>query len=335
MPAKISTKDLSCWILVDAGKKGSENQAIGLAERLDWPFTLHRLDLPCLSSRKQRGAYVHKLEHSSPYPNIIISSGRRSQPIATTFKKRHPEVFLIALLNPLMPLSLFDLVIAPQHDRLRGPNVLSLRGVWHRVTREKLQEGVRQESFPQLRRPLLGVLLGGTSKHYNWTHTSAISLMAHCPPFLPPQPPRFRVLYETLLSFDKKGWGVVILPSRRTPSWLVRDLQRQTADTSILIDKGTGPVNPYLSVLAAADALLVTADSMSMISEACATGKPVYIFPLAGASRKLSALQQSFCDAGYARPFQGVIDFWTPPPLEEREIEEKIAERVMRFLSRH
>ncbi|MDR2411997.1 MAG: mitochondrial fission ELM1 family protein [Holosporales bacterium] len=333
MPAKISIKDLSCWVLVDAGKKGSENQAVGLAERLGWPFTLHRLDLPCFSSRKQREAYVHKLEHFPPYPNIIISSGRRSQPITTTFKKRHPEVFLIALLNPLMPLSLFDLVIVPQHDHLHGPNVLSLRGVWHRITEEKLQEGLRQENFSQLRRPLLGVLLGGTSKHYNWTQTSAISLMAHCLPFLPPQPSRFRVLYETLLSFDKKGWGIVVLPSRRTPPWLVRDLRQQAKGTSILIDEGTGPVNPYLSILAAADALLVTADSMSMISESCATGKPVYIFPLAGASRKLSALQQAFCDAGYARLFQGAIDFWTPPPLEDKEIEEKIAERVVRFFS--
>ncbi|MDR1267554.1 MAG: mitochondrial fission ELM1 family protein [Holosporales bacterium] len=321
-----------CWILVDAGKKGSENQAVGLAERMGWSFSLYRLRLPCVDLGRRYRTYIQQLEALSPQPDVILSAGRRSQPVATGFKKRHPEVFLIALLNPLMPLSLFDLVIAPQHEALRGPNVLATKGVLHRITEATLQEGWQRERFASLRRPLLGVLLGGASKDCGWSSPAAESLMAHCPPFLSPHSPRFRVLFETLRQYDKEGWGILVLPSRRTPDWLKEALRECCAGTSIRVEEGTEAFNPYISALAASDMLLVTADSMSMLSEACATHKPVYIFPLAGTSRKLSALHATFCSTGHARIFSGSLDAFTPPPLVEEGLEEEISKRLAEFI---
>ncbi|MDR0406986.1 MAG: mitochondrial fission ELM1 family protein [Holosporales bacterium] len=318
-----------CWILVDTGKIGTENQAVGLAERLGWPFSVHPIDLPCLALKALHKKYVQRLE-CLPYPKIIIAAGRRSQPVATLFKKYHPEVFLIALLNPQKPLDLFDLVIAPEHDKLQGSNVLSTLGVLHRITETKLKESLQQENFPTLRRPLLGVLMGGVSKHYSWTRSVTENLAAHFPPFIPLTILRFRVFLDALRSLDQAGWGILVLPSRRTPPWLIQELEQCAQETNIIIKKGNGAFNPYTSVLAASDALLVTADSVSMISEACATRKPVYIFPLSGFSKKLSALHAAFYKAERARPFQGFIEHWIPPQ-EDNTLEATIIEKVESF----
>jgi mitochondrial fission protein ELM1 len=324
---------LFCWILADAGKTGSQNQAIGLAERMGWPFCLHCTDLPRISFRAQKKRWVQKLERHPPYPSIVISAGRRSHPIAVLFKKRHPEIFSIAVLNPYRSLPHFDLVIAPEHENLRGPNVLSIQGVPHRITAEKLKESRQQENLSTLRRPLLGVLIGGASKHYNWTRSAAESLMAHCPPFVPlGGPPRFRALLTVLQKLHIEGWGVVVLPSRRTPAWLTKELEKCAATHPfIVIAEETEKRNPYISVLAASDAFLVTADSVSMISEACATQKPVYIFPLAGFSRKLAAFHDSLYRSDSARPFQGSIDRCWKVSSKESALKAVIAAKVKDF----
>jgi mitochondrial fission protein ELM1 len=321
-----------CWILADAGKIGSQNQAIGLVERMKWPFNLHCIDLPRIAFRAQQERWVQELEHHPPYPSIVVSAGRRSHPVAVLFKKRHPEVFSIALLNPYRSLPNFDLAIAPEHENLRGPNVLSIQGVLHRITTEKLREGLQQQDFSTLRRPLLGVLIGGISKHYNWTRSAAESLMAHCLPFVPLTPPRFRVLITALQKLHDEGWSVVVLPSRRTPIWLIKELERCVAAHSfVVVARETGALNPYISVLAASDALLVTADSVSMISEACATRKPVYVFHLAGFSRKLAAFHNALYQSGSVRPFQGFIDRCWKPVRKESAWETVVATKVRDF----
>ena len=71
--------------------------------------------------------------------------------------------------------------------------------------------------------------------------------------------------------------------------------------------------NPYFAYLALADALLVTADSVSMISEAAATGKPVHILDLDGGNAKFSRFHAAMRAAGITRPFSGPIESWTYP----------------------
>jgi mitochondrial fission protein ELM1 len=118
--------------------------------------------------------------------------------------------------------------------------------------------------------------------------------------------------------------------------WLVKELEKCAAPhSSFVVEQGNTACNPYISVLAASDVLLVTADSISMISEACATQKPVYIFPLAGFSRKLSVLHEAFYDTDSARPFLRTIDRWSSP-IKDRALETVIvtvAAKVQDFFS--
>ena len=87
--------------------------------------------------------------------------------------------------------------------------------------------------------------------------------------------------------------------------------------------------NPYFGYLALADAIVVTGDSVAMVSEACATGKPVHVYGLPGGSAKFERFHQDMRDAGCTRPFHGVIEKWTyQPPDETARVAAEIRRRM-------
>jgi mitochondrial fission protein ELM1 len=89
--------------------------------------------------------------------------------------------------------------------------------------------------------------------------------------------------------------------------------------------------NPYFGLLALADAIVVTSDSVSMVSEACATGKPVHVFSLGQAHKKLHKFHRALLDAGLTRPFDGRLEQWSyEPPRETQKVAEIVRERIMR-----
>src|SRR5690606_27230614 len=69
--------------------------------------------------------------------------------------------------------------------------------------------------------------------------------------------------------------------------------------------------NPYTGILAAADYIIVTEDSVSMTSEALATGKPVHIASLDGGARRLDKFHRLLREQGYTRPFTGLLEEWS------------------------
>ncbi|MED6310100.1 MAG: ELM1/GtrOC1 family putative glycosyltransferase, partial [Pseudomonadota bacterium] len=74
----------------------------------------------------------------------------------------------------------------------------------------------------------------------------------------------------------------------------------------------------YHAFLAAADAFLVSADSVNMVSEACYTGKPVYVLPLeGGGGSKFERFHNEMRDAGHTRTFVGELGDWHPNRLDQ------------------
>src|SRR6185312_6331620 len=114
----------------------------------------------------------------------------------------------------------------------------------------------------------------------------------------------------------RDGGSVVVTPSRRTGDAGVALLRERFAGLPGAIWDGSGD-NPYYAYLAVADALLVTADSVSMISEAAATGKPVHVIGLAGGDAKFTRFHQAMKQAGVTRPFAGEIEAWSYPPPDD------------------
>ena len=77
-----------------------------------------------------------------------------------------------------------------------------------------------------------------------------------------------------------EGCGLLVTASRRTGAANLAILREELSLPGIYFWDGSGE-NPYHAFLAAADAFLVSVDSVNMVFEACFTGKPVYVLPLA------------------------------------------------------
>jgi hypothetical protein len=296
------------WALHD-GKIGMANQTRGLAEALNWPITEKLLVIrapwrylppslwlaPSLALDPAGG----RLE--PPWPDLVIACGRNSVAPARLVKRAsRGRSFWVQVQDPRFARSEIDLIVAPRHDPAPGENVFRTLGAVHRVTSEKLAaDAARWEPvFATLPRPLIAVLIGGDNSVYRLTEQS------------------FGALCDRLVALAKSGVGLAITPSRRTGEAQRAMLQKRLAGLPAYIWAGSGD-NPYFGMLGAADAIVVTADSVSMISEAAATGKPVHIVALDGGSDKFARFHQGMRDAGITRPFNGTIETWHYPPLDD------------------
>ena len=298
----------SVWVLHD-GKPGMASQALGLAEATGFQFTEKQLSIrrpwawlpPGLWMAPLLAAREAGLPLVPPWPDLVIGVGRNTARPALAIRRAGGGRTLAAQIqDPRVGRHEFDMLLVPEHDRLRGPRVLLTRGAIHRVTAERLaSERGRFPALDRLARPILGVLIGGSNRAYrlNLSRLGEIAEMIAA------------VLRRT-------GGSAVVTPSRRTAEAGLGVLRERLAGLPAAIWDGAGD-NPYYAYLAVADALLVTADSVSMVSEAAATGKPVYILGLDGGDAKFARFHETMREAGITRPFKGQIECWSYRPPDD------------------
>jgi uncharacterized protein len=296
------------WALHD-GKAGMRSQALGLAEATGftviekaltvcqpWARLPPRLWVQPLMAVKAAGQPL-----GPPWPDLVIGCGRNTVAPALAIRRASGGRALVAQVqDPRIGRDEFDLMVVPSHDRLRGPRVITTVGAVHRVTPDRL--AAERSKFPALAtlpRPIVAVLIGGANRAYR-LDSHQLTLVAA----------------DIAAAVRVIGGSVLVTPSRRTGAGGLAVLRKALADLPGEVWDGAGTVgNPYYAYLAAADAILVTADSVSMISEAAATGKPVHVIELPGGDAKFRRFHAAMRDAGTTRPFTGAIEFWsyTPP----------------------
>ncbi|PWC54521.1 mitochondrial fission ELM1 family protein [Azospirillum sp. TSO22-1] len=313
---------LTCWVITD-GKPGMENQCRGLAEALGVEPVIKRVHLR--SPWRQLSPFLrigNRFADSPqgdpvrpPWPDLVIASGRQSiAPSLRIRKASRGRTFTVQIQDPQINPRHFDLVVVPQHDRLRGPNVLVTRGALHRVSRAMLADAARTLAprLEHLPHPRIAVLVGGTNAVYQLTPT----IMGD--------------VAEKLAGFARdRGVGLMVTPSRRTGADNEAILRARLTGPHAEVWDGEGE-NPYFAYLALADVIVCTCDSVSMVSEACSTGKPVYVIELDGGSPKFRAFLDGLYRDGIARPFTGELESWSYPPLDEtREIAETVRHRLL------
>ena len=303
----------TAWILSPGGA-GLESQGRGVAEMLDLDAVLKRLDVR-LPWRHLPGALwtdpLRAPARSSdslapPWPDVVISCGKLAAPIAATIRRRAAgRVKVVQIQRPRMPTRHFDVVVVPRHDALAGDNVVATVGAIHDVTAEKLAAAARRwaEAFHNLPRPLVGVLVGGS----NGRHVLNVAVV--------------NALMRQLAGMCRRtGAGLAVTPSPRTGAANEVALARGVAGLPAYVWDGRGD-NPYLGILALSAALVVTEDSVSMVSEALSTGKPVHVVALPGRSLRLGRFQDTLKNLGYTRPFTGALEQWTyPVPDDTRRV---------------
>lgn len=299
------------WVLTD-GKAGTRNGALGLAEavglpvvdkhvhsRLPWRWLPPQLWLPGVLGVGRGGDPL-----VPPWPRLLISAGERSVGPALAIKRRSGgKTFCVHIQHPRVDPARFDLVTVSAHDRLTGPNVRVTLGALHRVTREKLAEEARrfESRYANLPRPRVAVLIGGPNRAYRFDAEVAARLADGLA----------RICRDA-------GCGLMVTTSRRTGAGneaILRDrLQGLPAD----IWDGSGD-NPYFGLLGLADAVVVTGDSVNMVTEACFTGKPVHVFRLPGGEgTKFERFHRSLIAEGITRPFEGRLEQWRYEAMDER-----------------
>jgi mitochondrial fission protein ELM1 len=313
-----------CWVLSD-GKAGTEVQSLGLAEALGFEPEIKRIAVRAPWRWLPPGLWIQPLRSlapdgaplAPPWPEVLIASGRlTAAPALAVRRAGRGGCFTIQIQDPKVAPRRFDLVVAPRHDRLSGANVVSMLGALHRVTPRRLAEAAARHGpdLAYLPRPRVAVLIGGTSRAYRMTPLGA------------------RRLGAQLASLARdQGAGLMITVSRRTEAANEAALRAALEGVPAAFWDGRG-ANPYLGYLALADALIVTADSVTMISEAAATGRPVHVAALEGGSAKFRRFHAAMREAGITRPFAGRIEAWSYARLDETG---RIAAEVKRRLEAH
>lgn len=309
--ARAEVRAATCWVLSD-GKAGDEVQCIGVAERLGLvpevrriaprkPFTwlmpwwgIDPLEKPGRSGGPLEG----------PMPDIVIASGRRTVTYLRRIKAASGgRTFTVFLKDPRTGAGAADFIWVPEHDRLRGPNVLATLTSPHRISPERLAQaaGHAPHDLAESPQPRVALLIGGDSRHHRFTPDD-IATLAH----------GLR---------DLAGAGVFLMAtaSRRTPAPLVEHLRAIVQAGDGFFWNGTGE-NPYLAMLALADAIVVTADSVNMVGEAVVTGKPVLAFTPSGGNAKINRFLGELQRIGAVHPFAGAVSAYTYQPIDSTPV---------------
>jgi hypothetical protein len=266
----------SVWVLTD-DRGGNTTQSVGLAEALGWPYqrkSLHPGPLSILHNRilgASRAGIVQARSDAlePPWPDLVIAAGRRSAPVALWIRAQSQGRTRLVQLGRKGgdAAGRFDLVATPGYCRLfPHPHRLETCAPLHSVTPARLAEAGRRwrDRFASLPSPRIAVLVGGSSGQYRIDAGQAS-----------------RLAEQVSRMARELGGSILASTSRRTPRAASDALRAGIGGEAFVYRPGDPGENPYLGMLAWADAIVATGDSESMLAEAAATGKPIWIYPLA------------------------------------------------------
>jgi mitochondrial fission protein ELM1 len=313
------------WLITD-GKTGMLVQCRGVADALGLncvhkqvsPVGMHRLLSPWMMPRPSERLGEKGSVFSPPWPDVAIATGRLSIPyIRSLSRLAEPNTYSVVLQDPKTGLRTADLIWVPQHDRLRGANVITTLTAPHSYSQARLAELRRTMPawIAALPSPRVAVLLGGDGGGYRFTEADALRLA------------------NALGALAALGVSFLITPSRRTPADLLKAVDQATQSRPRVLWAGEGE-NPYPDFLAHADTLVVTADSVNMTGEAGATGRPIYVFEPSGGSAKFARFHDSLRRYGVTRALPDrftSLQTWSYQPLDAaRPIAAEIERRWLR-----
>ena len=275
---------ITAWA-VTTGETGMRTQARGLARAVADEVVEKTLSRQWLASRSEP---VDRL--APPWPDLIVSCGRRSvRQVLAARKASGGRTLAVHIQDPRFGTPGFDLIIAMEHDAIRArPRVIKVATALHDLTPQNLDAAgnLWADRLASLGHPLVGVMVGGDLRGRPFGPADGLRLLAGL---------------QRLKSGS--GGALAITPSRRTPDHVLALLGEAFAgDSSVFLWDRTGE-NPYRGILALADRLVVTSDSVSMVSEALATPHPVELFDLG--FRRHARFIQGLVERGLARRFEG------------------------------
>ena len=305
-------------LLLTEGLHGMISQVEGLAKALDLDYFHEKVELnspwnlvpPSLTPKKK---FIFKNQINKEY-DVIISCGRKSVIPSIVLKKNsNKKIVNIHIQNPKVSLENFDIVVAPDHDSLDGPNVLISKGAIHYLTLDEIHKAKDYLlSKIEKQKEVVTLILGGPTKYYNYDNESMIQI--------------FSKINKQIL---EKNMQLIIIPSNRTPEKIIQFAKEYFNKNRLIIDNVDKQA--YLSSLALAKYIIVTCDSSSMISEAALTGKPVYVamIPAMRNDKRFKKFRDLLESMNIIRKLEDDLDTWSYEKLDEtnriaKQIKEKL-----------
>lgn len=294
---------MQSWV-ISASYAGLQAQALGLAEAAGLEPAVQVL-APHLPWRVLPPAYwpapLAAVRLPRDRPELVIGCGGMAAAIGAALRRRGARA--VQVQNPRMRLDRFDVVIAARHDEITGPNVIVTRTALHRASAARLAAAAREwgPRLAHLPRPLVAMLVGGANGRFRLDGAVGATLAG-----------RLASMMRT------ERVGLALTPSRRTTAEVVDIFDRTLTPLGGWVWDGTGD-NPYFGLLALADMIIVTGDSVSMISEAVATRAPVMLAALPGKSRRIGLFTEALAASGRVRPFSGRCESWPIEPVDDTQ----------------
>ena len=308
-------------ILLTEGMHGMISQVEGLAKALDLDFIHEKIELnnfwklfpPKVTPVQD---FVFKNKINSEF-DIVISCGRKSViPSIYLKKKFKSKIINIHIQEPKVSLDNFDFVVAPEHDGLKGSNVLTSKGAVHYLTNSELDENENYlKSRISTEKKVVTLILGGPTRYYDYNNQVIDSLFS-----------------KIEHNFLKNNYQLIVVPSMRTPQDLIEKAKNYFDTDQIVIpnvDK-----KAYLSSLKISDHIVVTCDSTSMISEAAITGKPIYVaqMPAIKNNKRFKSFFNLFESLNIIKELNNSVESWTYTKLNETK---KIADQISEKIKQH
>ena len=291
--------------LLTQGMHGMISQVEGLSKALNINFSHHTVKLkpfwnliPPKFTPISENLLTEKLICNS---KIIISCGRKSVIHSIALKKRFKkDIFNIHIQDPKVSLENFDLIICPEHDNLRGDNVITTVGAIHYLTKKEIDKNIKYIKIDKENKKLVSFILGGPNKYYDYSEKQ-IDIVFN--------------KVKTLFTPDK--YKLIIIPSYRTPEQIIKKAYNTFSHNHLVfknVDK-----NAYLSSLSISDFIVVTCDSTSMISESAVTGKPIYVanMPPIRNNNRFKNFYIQFKKLDIIRDLEDNVNIWNYDQLDE------------------
>ena len=308
-------------ILLTEGMHGMISQVEGLAKALDLDFIHEKIELnnfwklfPPKLTPVQDFVFKNKINNKF---DIVISCGRKSViPSIYLKKKFKSKIVSIHIQEPKVSLDNFDFVVAPEHDGLKGSNVLTSKGAVHYLTNGELDEN---ENYLKTRinsqKKIVTLVLGGPTRYYDYSNQVIEGIFS-----------------KIEQNFLNNNYQLIVIPSMRTPPNIIEKAKSYFDKDQIVIpdvDK-----KAYLSSLKISDHIVVTCDSTSMISEAAITGKPIYVaqMPAIKNNQRFKSFFNLFESLNIIKELNNSVENWTYTKLNETN---KIAEQIREKIKQH
>ena len=297
-------------LLLTEGYHGMISQVEGLAKalqtefqhkivRLNWPWNFIPPKLTPISEIILKDK--HYINENESF-DLVISCGRKSVIPSAIIKKKNTNIFSIHIQDPKINYKNFDIIIAPEHDDLKGENIISSKGAIHYITQLEINKAKNYLIDKVQNEKIVSLILGGPNKYYSFSNEDLT-----------------QVFTKIKSNFISQGYKVLVIPSMRTPKRIIDLAIKEFVKEGFVVNLVNKQA--YLSALALATNVVVTCDSTSMISEAAASGKPIFVAHMQPKKNnyRFKKFFQLFREMGITKELGEKVDNWTYNRLNEAD----------------